>query len=72
MGRGLCEDSPALRNGRACATSYPVQILQGLLWVFATPDESLAASKTAALIPELDDSSFVDATDFFGPHCRFS
>lgn len=71
MGSGLCESSPAVRSERACVASFPVKILQGLLWVFATPDETLAASKKPALIPELDDSSFVDATDFFGPHVCF-
>ena len=65
LGPGLCEDSPALRSPRACATSFPVQVAQGLLWVFPTADVQAAADKEPALIPELDDPSFVDATDFF-------
>ena len=65
LGRGLCEDSPSVRSERACAVAFPAQVRQGLLWVFPTADEALAGAKAPALIPELDDPSFVDATDFF-------
>jgi len=77
LGPQLCEDSAAVRSQRACATSFPTQVLQGLVWVFPTANESLAAAAKPALIPELDDASFVDATDFFVrdmPYswCKFS
>mmetsp|Transcript_18054 Transcript_18054/g.39147 ORF Transcript_18054/g.39147 Transcript_18054/m.39147 type:complete len:548 (-) Transcript_18054:1522-3165(-) len=50
---------------RACATPFPVREEQGLLWLFPSSDALLAATKVPALIPELDDPSFVDGTNFF-------
>ena len=47
------------------ATSFPVQVAQGLVWVYPTADATEAAAKKPALIPELDDPEFVDATNFF-------
>jgi phenylpropionate dioxygenase-like ring-hydroxylating dioxygenase large terminal subunit len=59
-------ENPLVQNPRACATSYPAQVQQGLLWIFPTPDEHLAKDpNTPALISELDDPNNVDATAFF-------
>jgi phenylpropionate dioxygenase-like ring-hydroxylating dioxygenase large terminal subunit len=46
-------------------TSYPTRYEQGLVWVFPTSDEASASGTALPLIPELDDPSFVDATDFY-------
>jgi phenylpropionate dioxygenase-like ring-hydroxylating dioxygenase large terminal subunit len=56
----------AIKNPRSCAPSYPVQLAQGLLWLFPTANQpALAASKTLPLIPELDDPDMMDGTNFF-------
>lgn len=80
-GNGNCVRIPQLsptekdkvENKRACATSFPVRIEQGLLWVFPTPDGVISELELApiqskhspALIPELDDPKMVDATNFY-------
>jgi phenylpropionate dioxygenase-like ring-hydroxylating dioxygenase large terminal subunit len=56
----------AIRNPKSCATSFPVQVAQGLLWLFPTANQpALAASKSLPLIPELDDPDMIDGTNFF-------
>jgi phenylpropionate dioxygenase-like ring-hydroxylating dioxygenase large terminal subunit len=50
---------------RACATSFPARVEQGLLWIFPTADEALAKSKEPALIAKLDDPENGDGTNFF-------
>ena len=64
---GVSEDVQTfVRSPRACATSYPVQVKQGLLWVFPSPNEAMAkTARPPALIDELNDSDKVDATSFF-------
>ena len=62
------ELQPRLYSPARLALTRPVtqtQVLQGLLWVFPIADDTEASSKSPALIAELDDASFVDATDFF-------
>jgi phenylpropionate dioxygenase-like ring-hydroxylating dioxygenase large terminal subunit len=54
-----------LQSPRACATSFPARVEQGLLWIFPTADENLAKLKEPALIAELDDPENVDGTNFF-------
>lgn len=65
LGKGLSEDSPQVRSQRACSTSYPTRVAQGLVWVFPHPDPIAASMRPLPLIPELDDPSFLDATDFY-------
>lgn len=55
----------AVHSPRACVTSFPICVEQGLVWIFPTPDESLTATKVLPLIPELNDPEMVDATNFF-------
>lgn len=59
------DSSKTTASNRSCATAFPVQVAQGLLWVFATPNAELAATKAAPLIPQLDDATYVDATNFY-------
>lgn len=60
------QSSSLVKISRSCATSYPVQVKQELLWVFPTSNEEMAKNATPpALIEELDDSNNVDATAFF-------
>jgi phenylpropionate dioxygenase-like ring-hydroxylating dioxygenase large terminal subunit len=64
LSRASC--AMAIQNPRSCATSFPVLVAQGLLWLFPTAHEpALAASKPLPLIPELDDSAMLDGTNFF-------
>jgi len=58
-------DSSAVSSPRACAMSFPIQVKQGLVWIFPTLNEEMAAMKPLPLIPEFDDPDFVDATNFF-------
>jgi phenylpropionate dioxygenase-like ring-hydroxylating dioxygenase large terminal subunit len=47
-------------NPKACAISYPTQVAQGLLWVWAEPGakgESESQDRSPRLIPELDSES---------------
>ena len=67
---GACESVPQDREGgsvksspRACVTSYPVAVKQGIVFVFPTPsgvgqkpDKELPA---VPIVPELDDPDFV-------------
>ena len=56
----------AVHNPRAWATSFPICVKQGLVWIFPTPDnDALAASTDLLLIAELDDPNNVDATNYF-------
>lgn len=60
------KSSSLVKNPRSCATSFPVQVQQDLLWIFPTPNEEMATDATPpALIEELDDYNNVDATAFF-------
>ena len=68
-GRGNCarvpQSSTPVTSQRACATSFPVQVAQGLVWIFPTSNVALAQTKTLPLIPELDDPEMIDGTNFF-------
>lgn len=59
------QDNDVIKSPRACATSFPVRVEQGLLWVFPTPNAEKSVRSEPALIPELDDPSIVDSTNFF-------
>lgn len=65
LGPSSSTTDKALQSPRACATVFPVQVQQELLWLFPNTDTALAASKSPALIPELDDPTMIDATNFF-------
>jgi phenylpropionate dioxygenase-like ring-hydroxylating dioxygenase large terminal subunit len=59
------QSSAAVNSPRACATSFPICVKQGLVWIFPTPDKKVATTKDLPLIPELDVPDNVDATNFF-------
>lgn len=69
-GSGRCDRIPQAKdaateakhreNPRACATVYPSQVRQGLLWVWGEPGNvglQSAQQRNPRLIPELDDDS---------------
>jgi phenylpropionate dioxygenase-like ring-hydroxylating dioxygenase large terminal subunit len=59
-------DSAFTPGASACATAYPTQVVQDLLWIFPTHDNpELASQKSPATIPQLDDGDKVDATALF-------
>jgi phenylpropionate dioxygenase-like ring-hydroxylating dioxygenase large terminal subunit len=59
-------DSTFTPGPSACATSYPTQVVQDLLWIFPTHDDPLLSrSKQPATIAQLDDPDKVDATALF-------
>ena len=71
---GSCVRIPQLSSTQpipstaACATRFPVQIAQELLWIFPTScSDTMAALKCPALIPQLNDPNKVDATAMY---CR--
>ena len=57
--------SPALLNQRACASTFPLRVIQDLVWIFPSNDAVAAQLIQPALIDELDDSRNVDATDMY-------
>lgn len=63
---GACESVPQDREGgsakssqRACVTSYPVAVKQGIVFVLPTPQVPDKVLPPVPIVPELDDPDFI-------------
>ena len=63
---GACESVPQDREGgtakssqRACVTSYPVAVKQGIVFVLPTPHAPDTVLPAVPIVPELDDPDFI-------------
>ena len=51
-----------LKQSKACCRSYPCQVAQNTVFVFAKADETLARTKPLPLVPLVDEAEYVGST----------